>query len=141
MEHISDHDLERYHLDMVKDEAELAPLEEHLLACAECVRRAEETADYVDAMRGGIIMGNFDLEASVKNKFRIRPTGKEHTVGDINCPGCSMVNGMRYPHPHQAATVIHLAFLVHGEAFHDTFHQYCEGGCALPPIELAPKPR
>ena len=34
MKHISDCDLERYHLGMVKDEAELAPLEEHLLLLA-----------------------------------------------------------------------------------------------------------
>jgi len=49
--HVSQHDLERYHLGMVKDEAELAPLEEHILACAHCARRAEEIAQYVDAMR------------------------------------------------------------------------------------------
>ena len=48
--------------DMVVDEAELAPLEEHLLACPKCVKRAEESADYVDAIRAGIILGNFDLE-------------------------------------------------------------------------------
>ena len=62
MEHISDHDLERFHLGIVKDEAELAPLEEHLLWCPKCVERAEESADYVDAIRAGIILGNFDLE-------------------------------------------------------------------------------
>ena len=62
MDQISDHDLERYHLGMVVDEAELAPLEEHLLVCPNCVERAEESADYVDAIRGGIISGNFDLE-------------------------------------------------------------------------------
>ena len=62
MEHISDHDLERYHLGMVVDEAELAPLEEHLLACPECVERAEQTAVYVDTLRAAIIAGNFDLE-------------------------------------------------------------------------------
>jgi hypothetical protein len=39
---ISDEDLERYYLNMVTDESELAPLEEHLLACQSCVRRAEE---------------------------------------------------------------------------------------------------
>ena len=49
--HISDHDLERYYLGMVKDEAELASLEEHLLACPACVERAESTQDYVDALR------------------------------------------------------------------------------------------
>jgi hypothetical protein len=62
MEHIFDHDLERYHLGMLKDEAELAPFEEHLFACAGCAERAEEAADYVDAIRGGIILGDFDLE-------------------------------------------------------------------------------
>ena len=62
MEHIADHDLERYHLGMVVDEAELAPLEEHLLCCPKCVYGAEEAADYVDALRAAIIVGNFDLE-------------------------------------------------------------------------------
>ena len=62
MNHISAYDLERYHLGMVVDEAELAPIEEHLLWCPKCVERAEESADYVDAIRAGIILGNFDLE-------------------------------------------------------------------------------
>ena len=50
-EHISDHDLERYYLGMVTDEAELAPLEEHLLWCSWCMERAKEAQNYVDAMR------------------------------------------------------------------------------------------
>jgi hypothetical protein len=50
-EHISDHNLERYCIGMVTEEEELAPLEEHLLWCPACVERAEETQDYVDAMR------------------------------------------------------------------------------------------
>ena len=49
--HISDHDLERYDLGMVKDAAELAPLEEHLLWCGRCIDRAEATAQYVDTFR------------------------------------------------------------------------------------------
>jgi hypothetical protein len=49
--HINEHDLERYHLGMVKDEAELAALEEHLLCCGACVDRAEAAAHYVDAVR------------------------------------------------------------------------------------------
>jgi hypothetical protein len=48
--------------DMVVDEAELAAIEEHLLACPKCVERAEKSADYVHAIRAGIILGNFDLE-------------------------------------------------------------------------------
>ena len=54
--HLSQHDLERYLLGMLKDEAELAPLEEHLLACADCTRRAEDSADYIDAMRAAAKM-------------------------------------------------------------------------------------
>jgi hypothetical protein len=42
--HIDDHDLERYYLGMVKDESELATLEEHLLWCCACVDRAEAAA-------------------------------------------------------------------------------------------------
>ena len=49
--HIGDHDLERYHLGMLKDEADLAALEEHLLWCGTCVDRAEAAAQYVDAVR------------------------------------------------------------------------------------------
>ena len=49
--HICDHDLERYHLGMVKDEAELTALEEHLLWCGACVDRTEAAAQYVDAVR------------------------------------------------------------------------------------------
>jgi len=49
--HLSDHDLERYHLGMVTDKTELAAIEEHYLSCPDCARRAEEVADYVDAVR------------------------------------------------------------------------------------------
>ena len=49
--HNCDHDVERYHLGMVKDEAELAALEGHLLWCGGCVDRAEAAAQYVDAVR------------------------------------------------------------------------------------------
>jgi hypothetical protein len=53
--HISDHDLESYYLGMIQDEAELASVEEHLLACPDCVDRAESTQDYVDALRAAIV--------------------------------------------------------------------------------------
>jgi hypothetical protein len=62
--HLSQHDLERYHLGMVKDESELAPLEEHILSCYHCARRAEEIADYVDAMRAAAC--TFDETATPK---------------------------------------------------------------------------
>jgi len=62
MNHVSDHDLERYHLGMVTDGDELATLEQHYLACPECATRAEEAAEYVDRIRAAIIVGNFDRE-------------------------------------------------------------------------------
>jgi hypothetical protein len=62
MKHISDHDLERYHLGMVVDEAELARLEEHLLGCPRCVKRAERAAEYVDTIRAAIVKGDFDSD-------------------------------------------------------------------------------
>ena len=61
-QHISDDDLERYYLGMLTDESELAPLEEHLLACPPCVKRAEEAQDRVDAIRAAITKGDFDLD-------------------------------------------------------------------------------
>jgi hypothetical protein len=60
MSHISDHDLERYHLGMVTDVSELAQIEEHVLGCSACAVQAEEAADYVDAIRAGIIQGDWD---------------------------------------------------------------------------------
>lgn len=51
LQHLSDHDLERYQLGMLTDEIELDPLEEHILSCYHCARRAEQAADYVDVMR------------------------------------------------------------------------------------------
>ena len=53
--HISEYDLERYCLGMVKDESELAPLEEHLLVCPVCIERAESTKKYVDILRAALI--------------------------------------------------------------------------------------
>jgi hypothetical protein len=62
MRHITAHDLERYHLGMVKDESELAMIEEHLLVCSDCIDAAEGAAHYVDTLRAAILAGNFDLE-------------------------------------------------------------------------------
>jgi hypothetical protein len=62
MNHLSDHDLERYHLGMVTDETELERLEAHYIGCPKCAKRADEAADYVDDIRAAIIAGGFDLE-------------------------------------------------------------------------------
>jgi len=61
MGHISNHDLERYHLGMVTG-TELEALEDHIIGCGDCADRAAEAAAYVDAVRAGIITGDFDLE-------------------------------------------------------------------------------
>ena len=50
-EHISDDDLERFILGTITDEAELAPLEEHLLVCDECIARGGGTLEFVEVMR------------------------------------------------------------------------------------------
>jgi hypothetical protein len=76
MEHISDHDLERYHLGMVaENEEELARLEEHLLWCNKCINSAEASARYVDAMRVGAILGRFDNNVTSRSSkpSRISP--------------------------------------------------------------------
>ena len=52
--HISDDDLERFTLGTITDEAELAPLEEHLLVCGECIRRAEENEGFAEAVRAAL---------------------------------------------------------------------------------------
>jgi hypothetical protein len=60
--HVSDQNLEHYHLGMVTNEANLATMEKHLLWCRTCVDRASEISDYVDAVRAAVIEGNFDLD-------------------------------------------------------------------------------
>ena len=51
--HISEHDLELYHLGMLP-EHELMTVEDHYLSCLKCAQRAQETADYLDAMRAAM---------------------------------------------------------------------------------------
>ncbi len=69
MEHISDHDLERYYLGMVPhDTDEESAIEEHLLGCHQCVERAEASDSYVDTIRAAIITGDFDLEFESRKK-------------------------------------------------------------------------
>ena len=52
--HICDDDLERYALGTVKDEAELATLEEHFPVCGQCIERAEKKEGYVETMRAAL---------------------------------------------------------------------------------------
>jgi hypothetical protein len=55
--HITDHDLERRYLEIGSDDAELAPLEEHLRACPACVDKAVAAGANVDAMRSALERG------------------------------------------------------------------------------------
>jgi hypothetical protein len=86
------------------------------------------------------LMGISDQPSPPGEKFRIRPNGKWHTAGHIDCPGCDAMDGIRYPHPHQDKAINHLEFLVHGEAIGTVFVRFCEGSCPIPPIQLAPPP-
>lgn len=76
--------------------------------------------------------GHQPLALSPGEKFRIRSIGKEHTAGDINCTACGVLHAIRYPCTHRHRSVVHLEFLVHGEAFWDAFDRFCEGGCFIP---------
>jgi hypothetical protein len=70
MKHISETALEDYHLGKIPGGPHLAKLEEHLLACPRCVKRAEKASQYVDAMRAAILAGNFDWD-SLRLKRRV----------------------------------------------------------------------
>ena len=79
--HISDDNIERLLLGMIKDEAERERIEEHLLACEKCVRRAEETREYIRTIRAALARTEASTEtqpsqkppSSVKRKPRRRP--------------------------------------------------------------------
>jgi hypothetical protein len=62
MQHISEDDLERYHLGRVVDQAELDAIETHLIDCEACARNAEQAAVFVDAMRAAIVECDLDLD-------------------------------------------------------------------------------
>jgi hypothetical protein len=53
--HISEHDLERYYLGQIADEAELAPIEEHLSWCDECLDSVTEAEWFVDDIRVALL--------------------------------------------------------------------------------------
>jgi len=40
---------------MARNDTELAPLEEHLLVCAECLGRAEQTREYIGTMKAALV--------------------------------------------------------------------------------------
>jgi hypothetical protein len=66
-EHVTDHDLERYHLGMIVEETELAALEEHVLACSACAVSSPSLAP-----------------SSADISFGIRPRGSGLTLTSID---------------------------------------------------------
>ncbi len=58
--HISDDDIEAYHMG-VEPDAQLMEIEEHLLWCHDCLDRMEAAGRYVDTVRRAAIRGNFDV--------------------------------------------------------------------------------
>jgi hypothetical protein len=54
-DHISEDDLERLIVGAVKDETELATLEEHLLWCHDCLDLVLGAENYVDTIRVGLV--------------------------------------------------------------------------------------
>jgi anti-sigma factor RsiW len=50
MEHIRDEDLELYCLGRATN-AQLAPIEEHLLSCPECLQRVQQMLAAIDSLR------------------------------------------------------------------------------------------
>ncbi len=58
--HLTDTDLERYYLSVIRQGPEMDALEEPLLGCPECLWRSAETQDYVNVIRAAIIRGNFE---------------------------------------------------------------------------------
>lgn len=52
--HPSEDLLERYVIGVVRNQSELAPLEEHLLACPSCVARTEQMEDYIWSIRSAL---------------------------------------------------------------------------------------
>ena len=69
MGHISDFDLERWHLGMIDQEEELGQIEVHVIGCQDCLLRALEAQRYVDTMRAAIITGNFDFGVDTAESF------------------------------------------------------------------------
>lgn len=66
MPHLSDDDLERYLLRGLRDEAAVAAIEEHLLACPACVERAEAMADHIAGMKEALRQMQADDEDGVQ---------------------------------------------------------------------------
>ena len=52
--HPNEDSLERYAMGVIRDESELAAIEEHLLACPACVARAEDWDRYVWSVRSSL---------------------------------------------------------------------------------------
>ena len=68
-EHISEHGLERLLIGTITEEAELAPLEEHLLVCAEGIARGGETLEFVEVARMAKTRAKSEDERELASRF------------------------------------------------------------------------
>lgn len=64
--------MERYYLGMVTDEAELAPLEEHLLWCHRCLDRVELIEAGVDMIRIALLRAGEPEESEGRQRRHCR---------------------------------------------------------------------
>ncbi|GIU74815.1 MAG: hypothetical protein KatS3mg004_1902 [Bryobacteraceae bacterium] len=72
MEHLTDEDLELYCLSRATNE-ELAPIEEHLLVCSDCVARVEQMLAGIDTLRAAL----WRLEQERRRKEPHDPEGHQ----------------------------------------------------------------
>ncbi|MGB9610815.1 MAG: anti-sigma factor family protein [Bryobacteraceae bacterium] len=73
MEHLTDADLELYCLGRATNE-ELAPIEEHLLACPDCVARVEQMLAGIDTLRAAL----WRLEQERRQNEPQDPAGRQN---------------------------------------------------------------
>ncbi len=76
--HLTDTQLERYYLGMIRGEEELAPMEEHLLWCEQCLTRAKEAEEYIDCIRAAAVLLDTDGGEDHATMLRLIQGGKHH---------------------------------------------------------------
>jgi hypothetical protein len=64
--HIPQERLEKYVLDHIVNETELAEIEEHLLWCGYCLDYVEDMERFLKALKAGTKLGGFDVEIAAE---------------------------------------------------------------------------
>ena len=70
--HIPKDRLEKYVLDHILNETELAEIEEHLLWCEYCLDYVEDMERFLKALKVGTKLGGFDVEVAAEEYRRKR---------------------------------------------------------------------